>query len=92
MVDGTPPPGMIILLRIWMDGSGRDQLRARLTSSIDNMNSEHPIGATSGVDAVVGEVRKYLERFTTATQGGVAETRLDAVVSGGPIDDSNRST
>jgi hypothetical protein len=91
MVDTSPSPGMIILLRVWMDGSGRDQLRARLISSFDNMNSEHPIGASSGVDAVVRDVRTCLEQFTAVTaQGATPDISLDAAAIGGPIDDPNR--
>jgi hypothetical protein len=63
MDTSAKPPGMILLLRVWMDGDRADEIRARLTSSIDNMNTEQPVGASSGVDQIVGDVRDRLERF-----------------------------
>jgi hypothetical protein len=54
---------MVLLLRVWMDGPRRDQLRVRLTSSRDNVNTEQPLAAATGVDQVVDEVRTCLEEF-----------------------------
>ena len=64
------PPGMILMLRVWMDGEKSDQLRARLTSSSDNMNTEGPVAATTGIDAIANDVRVWLERFCAESAGG----------------------
>ena len=64
------PPGMILMLRVWMDGENADQLRARLTSSSDNMNTEGPVAATTGIDAIANDVRIWLERFCAESAAG----------------------
>lgn len=64
------PPGMILMLRVWMDGENADQLRARLTSSSDNMNTEGPVAATTGIDAIANDVRSWLEQFCAESAGG----------------------
>jgi len=62
---------MVLLLRVWMDGPRRDQLRVRLTSSRDNVNTEQPLAAATGVDQVVAEVRACLEDFRA--EAGVSD-------------------
>ena len=62
-------PGMILMLRVWMDGEKGDQLRARLTSSSDNMNTESPVAATTGIDQIADDVRVWLEKFCAESAG-----------------------
>jgi len=77
-------PGMIVMVRVWMEGPNQDQFRARITRSTDNMNSEEPLSASSAVDQVLRDLRDSLEAFCSdsAVLGGSQDAVPEA--SAGP--------
>jgi hypothetical protein len=60
----------VIVVRVWVENG--DDLRARITSSLDVSSDEQTVTAAGGVEEAVQLVRDWLERFLVGGSSGEA--------------------
>ena len=58
----------VLVVRLWMEGSEGDDLRARVTASAGHGSANLPVATAASADAVATAVRSWLEGFVASGQ------------------------
>jgi hypothetical protein len=53
----------VMVVRAWLEGDQTDQLRARITQSLDIAATDELVSSASTIDQVCAMVRSWLEAF-----------------------------
>lgn len=53
----------VLVIRAWREGESADELRARITSTLDTTSGEEIVGAAADVEDVCAAVRAWLYAF-----------------------------
>jgi hypothetical protein len=59
----SPDRTGLLIVRLWIDGSPHDGLRARITQTLDSAESEQTTGASASPEGIYAAVRTWVEAF-----------------------------
>jgi len=76
-MDVPAPLSGVLVIRVWAEGLGRDDLRARVRATLDVASDAADEWALAGGDALVAAVSGWLDDFLVVAAGRAADAASD---------------